>query len=110
MRNFLVFLLLGVWLLPGLSLAQGPRSNPNINTLPNDTSTGNTQYFLSKVVPGTGGKGKLIKAGTGDTAIELYICIANCGTSGEAKYMLTGDTQCFFDANNASGVAGQFVV
>src|SRR5262249_53657799 len=110
MKRVIMGLLALALLLPGLSLAQGPRSNPNINTMPNDTSTGTTQYFLSKIVPGTGGKGKLIKAGTGDTAIELYICIANCGTSGEAKYMVTGDTQCFFDANNASGVAGQFVV
>jgi hypothetical protein len=112
MKRFPVSLALLALLLlsPLLALAQGLRGNNTFNELPNDASTGTTQYRLAKMAPGTAGKGKAILAATTDTAIPLGIVTRGQGVTGIASITWVGQAPCEMDATNASGVANQPVV
>src|SRR5262245_43638024 len=105
MTRFVLFLLLILWLLTGLAFAQGPSSAPAFYTLPNDPTTGTEQYKLTKIVNGT-----LVRAATTDTAINLFVCLAGCGTQGQALIVLVGEVPCVMDATNASGMSNKPVV
>ena len=107
-HRFLFLLLL--LLLPLAGWAQGPRATSSISTLQNDTTTGTTLNQLAKIVPGPNALGKLVNATAADTGTDLYVVIANAGTTGEGAYVVVGETSCVFDATNASGKAGKYVV
>ncbi len=105
----LVLLLCVLW--PSLSFAQGvPKANNITSRAANDTSTGTVQYSLAKIVSGAGGKGKAIRAGTGDTNIPLGVVLSATATTGQASIAWAGETSCTMDATNASGVANQPVL
>lgn len=97
-------------LLPWRVQAQQFTSTTVIKTFENDTTTGTTLNYLAKIVPGTSGRGKVVRAAVTDTTIDLYVVVLNAGTSGSATILLQGDVACVFDATNASGKAGKYVV
>jgi hypothetical protein len=106
-RLLLLALLLSTWLCPGLLFAQGSKSVPGMETAPN-AAGGTTQWLLSKL----DSTGKLVTATTTDTAISLFVCIANCGLPAqfpEAQYRSFGETRCIFD-NSVTNKGGSFVV
>lgn len=111
MKEAVLILLACMLSAPWLAYGQaGAGSTITMDTLPNETVTGTTQYFLAKKVSGVSGQAALKLAATTDTAIPLYIVTSGAGTTGDATYMQSGRTQCAMDAINASGVAGYFVV
>jgi hypothetical protein len=81
--------------------AQDITSSPVVNTLPNDPTVGTMLNRLAKIT----GTGTLVLAGTGDTAIKLYVVIAGAGTTGSAVYVEAGATGCVMD-NATTGKAG----
>jgi hypothetical protein len=62
--------------------------------IPNDTSTGTANKLLAKFTS----TAKLVKIGTSDTAVPLYIIAAGGGTSGNAYTCTSGQCTCTFDA------------
>jgi hypothetical protein len=103
--SWLLSLCLG--LSPGFLEAQGSKSVPGMETAPN-AAGGTTQWLLSKL----DSTGKLVTATTTDTAISLFVCIANCGLPAqypEAQYRSFGETRCIFD-NSVTNKGGSFVV
>src|SRR5262245_30865498 len=95
----LLTLLLG--LAAGVMAQPGPGSVPGYLMVPNDVSTGTVQNQLAKIV-----QGKAVKATNTDTAIDLYVCAANCGTVGNAQLIVVGETYCVMD-NAVTVAAGQ---
>lgn len=110
MLRRLVFLV-SFWLLASPSAyAQGPNTNGVFNTLPNETSTGTTLYYLAKKISGgPAGQAQLVLPALSDTQINLYPVVANAGKSGSALYITAGDASCVFDTTTPSG-GGPWVV
>ncbi|HWR17140.1 MAG TPA: chitobiase/beta-hexosaminidase C-terminal domain-containing protein [Terriglobales bacterium] len=59
----------------------------------NDTTTGTTNKLLAKF----DAAGKLVKAGTSDTAVPVYVVVSGGATSGSAFIALSGQATCTFD-------------
>jgi hypothetical protein len=73
--------------------------------LQNDGSTGTTLNAPAKVIAATN---TAINAGTGDTTVPTFICMNNCGTSGQVGLATNGQAPCIMDSNQSS--AGEFFV
>ena len=89
-----------------LLLAQSPLGRPESNmvAVPNDTVTGTLTYHLAK--PTNDNPTKAILTATADVATNggnaTGICVANCGTSGDAYIVVVGDVKCAFDGSTTA--------
>jgi hypothetical protein len=70
--------------------------------IPNDTSTGTTLGLLAKL-----SAGKMVKIGTGDTNVPVFLITNNAGTTGNTWPLFAGIGSCTFDPT--ATVAGDFV-
>lgn len=82
--------LLGILVLAGTmamaAAAQTPSGYPYANQVPNDPTTGTTQFKLTKI----NASGNAVVMATTDTNGYAGICIANCGTTGSAWIATAG--------------------
>lgn len=73
-------------------------------TLTNDGTTGTTANQLAKI----NSSGNAVLAGTGDTAVPVFIVVSGAGTSGSATLAVTSTANCQMDAGGAA--IGHFIV
>ena len=66
--------------------AQAPSAYPYAFTIPNDTTTGTTQFATAKMTAA----GAAIVMTTSDTSGYLGVCVSNCGTTGTAWIVYAG--------------------
>jgi len=84
----------------GIGLIGGPATS----LYPNDTGTGTTVNQLAKI----NASGNAVNAGTGDTAVPIFVVVSGAGTSGSAFLAFGGQATCQFDSSG--GTVGHFVV
>jgi hypothetical protein len=82
-----IFLLVCGFLFLALgSRAQGPSAFPYAKPVPNDTSTGTTQFTLTKI----NSSGNAVIMSSSDVNGFSGVCVSNCGTSGTAWIVFAG--------------------
>lgn len=89
----LVLLAVGV-----LGLGQSLGTYPYVKAIPNDTSTGTTQFTLTKLTS----SGNAVIMATTDTTGYEGICVVNCGTSGTALIAFAGLVPVKMDATSTA--------
>lgn len=77
------------------SHAQAPSAFPYVKYIPNDPSTGTTQFTLTKI----NSSGNAVIMATTDANGYAGICVANCGTTGSAWIAFAGVVPLKVDAS-----------
>lgn len=105
MRRLFILGALLALLIPTLALAQGPDFTAPMFSAVGDVTSPPQLQTLSKMTA----TGTMQAATSSDTAVNLWVCIAACGSGLPGQFVMAGQTACLMDAT-ASGVGGQFIV
>lgn len=106
MRKFLLITALLTLIVGASASAQTLQNGAKTFPVANDNVFGTTLNGTAKVNTSN----NAINAGTGDTTVPTYICLLNCGTSGNAGLAMNGLASCTMDSTIASAAGGFYVI